>query len=45
MENSWKNEIGSVGRDEAGKLVGSGLYFCRLVAGEEVATIKLLNLR
>ena len=33
------------GRDEDGKLVGSGIYFCRLAAGKEVATIKLLNLR
>ena len=33
------------GRDEDGKLVGSGLYFCRLSTGKEVATIKLLNLR
>ena len=34
-----------MGRDDQRKLVGSGFYFCRLAAGDEAATIKLISLR
>ena len=33
------------GRDDAGKELGSGVYVSRLLAGEQLATRKLLLLR
>jgi flagellar basal-body rod modification protein FlgD len=33
------------GRDDSGKLVGSGVYVCRLDSGGESATIKLALMR
>jgi hypothetical protein len=33
------------GRDQYGRPAGSGIYFCRLQAGEYLATKKLLMMR